>query len=123
VPLDSKIAAFIAGIISASFGAGVTFAVWNSSHPTEVRVEEIFHDTKVDAHEARASTMRLEADLKTLRKDLSRGFGRAYAPKVNLRDDAGKRAVVQYEMELRQGTPPDEAMRHLLEETWIPLVE
>lgn len=118
--LSHKIAGFVAGAVASAFGAGVTFAVWDSSHPNKVQIAEMFYDTRIDAYEARKSTMQIEADIKALRKDLSRGFGRAYEIKRNSRDDAGKRAVLQYEREISRGVPHAEALQHVIEESLLP---
>lgn len=117
--MDGKFISFVAGVASTAFGAGLTFAVWNASHPTEVRVAEMLADTKIDAKEARAGAMRIEGDIRGLRKDLARGFGRAYAVKPSARDDAGKRAIRQYELEISRGVPHDEALRHAIEESLV----
>lgn len=121
--LTSKLLVFLAGVISTAFGAGVTFAIWNGSHPTEVRVAEMLSETKIDAKEARRSAMSISEDLKGLREDLSRGFGRAYAPRPQLRDDFGKRAVLQYTRLVQSGIAPDKAMRAIIEESLTPVQE
>lgn len=84
---------------------------------------EMFASTKIDAYEARKSAMQIEGDIRALRKDLSRGFGRAYENRKSTRDDAGKRAVLQYEREVSRGVPHDEALRHVIEESLLPREE
>ena len=121
--LDSKVLAFIAGIISASFGAGITFASWSSSHPnaTDIAIalgcEKSLESCPAakDAQEARRSTMELQGEIRALRKDLSRGFGRSLSASIPLRDEGGKRALRLFEAEISQGIAPVDAFRHVIE--------
>lgn len=124
---DSKVLAFLAGLISASFGAGVTFWSWQSSHPTRAEITQALGcvgsygstldecKVAIDAKEARRAAMAVEEDLKALRRDLSRGFGRALATSVERRDAAGKRAYEQFQHDVHQGIPPEVAMQRVLE--------
>lgn len=121
--LDSKTAAFLLGLVSAAFGAGGTFSLWASSHPSETAIAialgcsgplEACPAAK-DAREARADTMRIQGEIKDLRKDLSRGFGRCLVPNIYVRDEGGKAALRMFESEISQGVPPVVAFRHVVE--------
>lgn len=124
--ITSSTVAFLAGLISAAFGAGITFAVWESNHPSKQEIALALGCTAynstlegctaaADAKEARKELMSLREDLKLLRKDLSRGFGRSLSSTINLRDESGKRAIRMFEHEISQGVPPVEALRHVIE--------
>lgn len=124
--LTSKTVAFLAGLISASFGAGITFAAWEADRPTKQEIALALGCTAynstlegctaaADAKEARRELMALREDLKLLRKDLSRGFGRSLAASISLRDESGKRAIKMFEHEISQGVPPVDALRHVIE--------
>jgi hypothetical protein len=124
--LSSKLLAFLAGLISASFGAGITFATWSSSHPTRTEIADALGCAAYgssletcpvarDAKESRREVMELQGEIKALRKDLSRGFGRSLSVTVPLRDEAGKRALRMFESEISQGIAPVDAFRHVIE--------
>lgn len=124
--LSSKLLAFLAGLISASFGAGLTFAAWSSTHPTKTELADYLGcvaygstlekcEAAKDAREARREVMALREDIKDLRKDLSRGFGRCLVPNIYMREEGGKAAVRLYSGEVNQGIPPAEAFRTVVE--------
>ncbi len=121
--LNSKLLAFIAGLISASFGAGITFAVWNSSHPSsnEIAIALGCENPLVacpaakDAKEARIASMALREDIKELRKDLAKGFGRCLVPNIYVRDDGGKAAARAFQAALAAGVPPADAFKSIVE--------
>lgn len=69
----------------------------------------------INAKAAREEAFHCNEQIRSLRSDLARGFGRALTPKLAGRDEAGKAALRQYERELSQGVPADVAMRHVLE--------
>lgn len=120
---NPKTLAFLAGLISASFGAGITFSVWAAAHPSRTEIAESLQcgtsldacPAAKDASEARREVMRLQQDIKDLRRDLSRGFGRSLSSSISLRDESGKRAIRVFEGEIAQGVPPVDALRHVLE--------
>src|SRR6202008_5174448 len=103
-----KLLAFCAGLISASFGAGITFATWSNSHPSETAIAiALGCDSPLDAcpaakdaKEARRASMELQSEIKELRKDISRGFGRCLVPNIYVRDEGGKAALRMFENEL-----------------------
>lgn len=126
--LTPKLLAFSAGLISAAFGAGITFSAWQASHPSDVEIAQALGcaayggrlgDCSIarDAKEARRETLALINDLRELRRNTTLGFGRAMAAKPTpaARDAAGKAALRMYQQELRDGVPPDEAMLHVIE--------
>lgn len=124
---DSRTLAFLAGLISASFGAGITFALWEAERPTKQEIALALGCTAynstlegctaaADAKEARRELMALREDLKLLRKDLSRGFGRSLSTSLSARDSGGKIAILMFERELASGVPPVEALRHVMEQ-------
>ena len=126
---SAKLLAFLAGLISASFGAGITFSVWSASHPTKQEIAlalgcSAYNSTlegctaAADAKAARKEAMQLQGEIKDLRRDLSRGFGRALAVNIPLRDEAGKRALFLFQNELAVGVPPQEAFLHVLEQNY-----
>lgn len=107
-------------IATSAFGAGVAYVTAVNSARAEVAGMVALAKLQADA--ARAEGLTLQQDLRALRKDLSLGFGRCLIPPVKeakarwyARDDAGKRAQRLYVLELGQGVPGDEAMRHVLE--------
>lgn len=123
---SAKLLAFLAGLISAAFGAGITFAAWQADHPTKKDIAfalgcSAYSNTlegctaAADAKAARQEIMSLREDIKGMRKDLSTGFGRSLATSINLRDESGKRAVRMFENEIRIGVTPVDALRHVLE--------
>lgn len=123
---SAKLLAFCAGLISASFGAGITFSLWAEAHPTkqEIALElgcSAYNSTlegckaAIDAKRAREEVMSLREDVKDLRKDLSRGFGRCLVPNIYVRDEGGKSAVRLYSGELSRGVSPPEAFRTVVE--------
>lgn len=123
---SAKLLAFLAGLISASFGAGITFAVWSEAHPTKVDIAtalgcSAYNSTlegctaASDAKAARQEIMALREDVKDMRKDLSKGFGRCLVPNIYVREEGGKAAVRQFENEVYHGVPPVVAFRHVVE--------
>lgn len=59
--------------------------------------------------------MALREDVKEMRKDLARGFGRCLVPNIYVRDEGGKAATRAFQAALAQGVPPAEAFKSIIE--------
>lgn len=129
-----KLAAFLAGVISTAFGAGITFAAWQGSHPTDVEIATALGcaaypgaslktcPAATDARRAREETLQLINDLRVMRRDLAKGFGRALAApgktadqRMVNREAAGREAAAMYKEAIQKGATPEDAMAWVLE--------
>lgn len=101
------------GLISSAFGAGAGTQLVMEKARSEVA--GMIAPVKTQADEARREAFALQQEIRALRRDLSRGFGRALVPAFPGRDAAGKAALRMYENELLHGASPEQAMRAVVE--------
>lgn len=126
--LNTKTIAFLVGLISASFGAGITFSLWASAHPSRTEIAESLQcgtsldacPAAKDAKEARRDVLALQNDVRALRRDLARGFGRCLSEPISFRDSGGKIALRFFQSEIAQGVPAEDAFRRVTEENYGP---
>jgi hypothetical protein len=108
-----KALVFLVGLVSSAFGAGAGTQIALEKARNEVSA--MIAPVQTQADEARREAFTLQQDIRQLRVDLARGFGRALTPPLPGRDRAGVAALRLYQSELARGTPPAEAMRIVLE--------
>jgi hypothetical protein len=105
----------VMGLVAGAFSAGTVFALWTATHPSRTEIAEMIAPATSAAKAAQAQAFSAAEQVKALRSDLSRGFGRALALPGHPRDEAGKSALRMFEAERAQGVDPAIAMRHVLE--------
>lgn len=105
----------VAGLVAGAFSAGTVFALWTATHPSRSEIADMIGPAVTAGQAAQAQAFSASEQVKALRSDLSRGFGRALALPGHPRDEAGKAALRMYEQERAQGVEPEIAMRHVLE--------